>query len=264
MPSTLTLGDYLNGLDRATAQLAADAAAAGLDAAVPTCPGWTVRDLVVHVGMAHRWAAAILSGVPVDEAGDEAAIAAEAQAAADLFGWLADGSAHLRSLIEGSAQDLRVFFFLKDAPPARVAWARRQCHETAIHAVDARAARLGRAVDLADEGVAPELAADGVDELLTGFVPRKSSMLRSPTPISVLVEATDLERSWLLQVGPDPVVTTPGGAVAHGSRPPGIPDVHLQGSARELYLGLWNRGQLSGRGADAFVAQWREEQRVRW
>lgn len=29
---------------------------ADLEAAVPTCPGWTVRDLVRHQGEVHRWA----------------------------------------------------------------------------------------------------------------------------------------------------------------------------------------------------------------
>lgn len=34
------------------------------EAAVPTCPGWTVRDLLRHLGGIHRWA-----GTHVREAG---------------------------------------------------------------------------------------------------------------------------------------------------------------------------------------------------
>ena len=30
---------------------------ADLTAPVPTCPEWTVRDLVTHVGSGHRWSA---------------------------------------------------------------------------------------------------------------------------------------------------------------------------------------------------------------
>ena len=30
-------------------------ATAELGAAVPSCPGWSVRDLVVHLGNLHRW-----------------------------------------------------------------------------------------------------------------------------------------------------------------------------------------------------------------
>ena len=32
-----------------------------LDAMVPTCPGWTVRDLVRHLGEIHLWAAGRIS-----------------------------------------------------------------------------------------------------------------------------------------------------------------------------------------------------------
>ena len=36
--------------------MAAAAAVADAGAAVPTCPGWTVRDLIRHTGGVHRWA----------------------------------------------------------------------------------------------------------------------------------------------------------------------------------------------------------------
>ena len=42
----------------AEVEVAEAAAEAGLDAPVPTCPGWQVRELVQHIGVTHRWAAA--------------------------------------------------------------------------------------------------------------------------------------------------------------------------------------------------------------
>ena len=68
--------------------------------------------------------------------------------------------------------------FLNDAPPARGFWARRQCHETTMHAVDALAASLGRAPRPDEVWVDPELAGDGIDELLGGFLTRPRSRLR--------------------------------------------------------------------------------------
>ena len=63
--------------------------------------------------------------------------------------------------------------FLADAPSPRCFWARRQCHETTIHAVDALSASLGRYPVAADASwIGTELALDGIDELLTGFLPR--------------------------------------------------------------------------------------------
>jgi hypothetical protein len=38
-----------------TRRLAESAAAAGPDAAVPTTPGWTITDLVEHVGQTQVW-----------------------------------------------------------------------------------------------------------------------------------------------------------------------------------------------------------------
>jgi len=32
-----------------------------LDRAVPTCPGWTLRQLATHLGPGHRWAAQIVA-----------------------------------------------------------------------------------------------------------------------------------------------------------------------------------------------------------
>ena len=43
-----------------TRRLAESAAAAGPDAAVPTTPGWTITDLVEHVGLTQHWVAEII------------------------------------------------------------------------------------------------------------------------------------------------------------------------------------------------------------
>ena len=43
-----------------TRRLAESAAAAGPDAAVPTTPGWTITELVEHVGQTQHWVAEII------------------------------------------------------------------------------------------------------------------------------------------------------------------------------------------------------------
>ena len=72
--------------------------------------------------------------------------------------------------------------FLKDAPPPRRFWARRQAHETTIHSVDAVAAALGRWPTASDVTIDPVLAADGIDELLTGFITRGKGRLHTAEP----------------------------------------------------------------------------------
>lgn len=50
-----TVAEHLAGLRVAVDALARHATEAGPDADVPTCPRWTVRKVVAHQGMVHRW-----------------------------------------------------------------------------------------------------------------------------------------------------------------------------------------------------------------
>jgi hypothetical protein len=50
---------------RGQGDLLADAAErAGLDASVPPCPSWQVKDLLRHTGYIHRWAARHITECP--------------------------------------------------------------------------------------------------------------------------------------------------------------------------------------------------------
>jgi uncharacterized protein (TIGR03083 family) len=134
MPTRLSLELHLEALVRGGNALREAAATAGLDAKVPTCPAWDVTNLVTHQGMVHRWAAANLRG---DTGHDTAASQAEAGAAASLLDWYDHGLAALVDTVQATPEDAKAMVFLRDAPPPRRFWARRQAHETTIHSVDA-------------------------------------------------------------------------------------------------------------------------------
>ncbi len=159
--------------------------------------------------------------------------------------------------ISDAPDDLDVLVFLADAGPARQFWARRQCHETTMHAVDALAAALGRRPRAAETWISTEVAVDGIDELLTGFITRKGSRLRSEEPMTIAVRPTDSDRSWLVRVGPGPATTErdpgPGAAAA---------DVVLEDGAVALYLTLWNRSDEVSPVRDQDL--WAEGAQVRW
>jgi uncharacterized protein (TIGR03083 family) len=203
----------------------------------------------------HRWATAILRGQPIRTI-DTEALEREGLAAIDQRAWLDAGAKDLLQALVDAPEDLDVFFFLADPPPAKLAWTRRQCHETTVHAVDAMSATLGRVPRAEETWIGPALAADGVDELLAGFVPRPRQELRSATPLTVVAEATDTGHTWTMRVTDEPVVTT-------RDRAPD-PDVVLTGTAAQLYLGLWNRGDELSATDPAFLARWRERVRVSW
>ena len=233
MPTTLTPDQHLAALRDAVSAFARHAQQAGLDVPVPTCPDWTVRRLIGHQGMVHRWATANLRGRTLEIDATERA----GRRAPSPVDWLRDGAIDLVAAITSAPDDVQTVVFLNDAPGPRAFWARRQCHETTIHSVDALAAALGRYPTSADTAIDPAVAVDGIDELLAGFMTRNKSRLRSESPMVVGVVAEESPTGWLVEVGPAPAVVTvvPGDEVADRC------DVRLEGPAVAVYLTLWNR-----------------------
>lgn len=234
----LTFDEYGDGIGSAATVLRANATSSGLTAAVPTCPGWTVADLVRHQGVVHRWAAGTLSGEEPDARAHETA----AESVPNLLDWFDDGATHLLDVLSKTAEDWDGWFFLRSDRSPRDGWARRQCHETTIHAVDVMAARLGRPPTDDEVWFSPALAADGIDELVMSFAPRRSSGLRSEVPVTIEITTTDTQDSWTVEVGAERATVTRGAA-------DGSADVRWTGSARDLYLLVWNRlGDGNGSG----------------
>jgi uncharacterized protein (TIGR03083 family) len=254
MPTHLSLDDHLAGLARSGAALRDAAAAAGLRATVPTCPAWDVTDLVIHQSMVHRWAAATLRGEGDHSTADSTA---QGQAAPDVLAWYSEGLIALIETVRATAADAQAMVFLRDAPPPRRFWARRQCHETTIHSVDAISAARGRWPTAAEVGLDPLLAADGIDELLTGFITRGQGKLHATEPYLILVEAADTGHAWTVRVSDGPIVTTVGQTAQ--------PDVVFSGTAGQLYLSLWNRAdEITMDGPPDVLDQWRSQVRVSW
>ncbi len=179
-----------------------------LGAPVAACPGWDVASLAVHLGRVHRWAAAAL------RSDDEPAFAPR-PGAEPLAGWYAEGSAALLGELAARepAQPCWTLW-----PPAVVGfWVRRQALETLVHRWDAQTA-LGRPA-----GIDPDLAADGVAEVVDVLLPRQVGLGRQPA-LAVALELRDGERSWVVGDGERAVLTAP---------------------AADLLLLLWKRCTLS-------------------
>jgi uncharacterized protein (TIGR03083 family) len=194
---------------------------AGLEADVPSCPGWRVRDLVGHVGSVHRWATAIVSAPPAS-----GRVPMPQPPIDDLVGWYRDGHRRLLNVLTGLADDAECWTFLP-APTPKAFWVRRQAHETAVHRADA-AATVGAPVRYPGE-----FALDGIDELLFGFLDRSRSHLLADPPVTVLVAPVDADVWWHVTVLPD----------RREIRTSGDRDAAcvVAGSASDLYLLLWNR-----------------------
>jgi uncharacterized protein (TIGR03083 family) len=241
----LTVQQYLDELRRQGGLLLQAARQAGLQAAVPSCPGWDVSRLLGHTTRVHRWAGWIVRG------GDRDEFEFRPPEDSQLFEVYDAGLQEVLDRLQ-AAPDGLVVWTSAPAPSAKLFWARRMAHETAIHRVDA---------DLATGyGVAafePEFAADGVDELLTGSASRfDRSGLTGDRMISLT--PLDSNASWTLSIGPDLLSCRPV-AADHA-------DLAVFGLASDLYRWVWNRAgddDVSLRGDLALADRWRQDFTVR-
>lgn len=234
-------------LDREGRLLAAAAEGAGTEAKVPTCPDWQVRDLLRHTGMVHRWAAAFVAEGHMSYHPDGGLPDLDG---AELLAWFREGHRYLVGTLASAPPDVECWHFLP-APSPLAFWARRQAHETTVHRVDAESALGGPHSE-----IAPAFAADGIDELLSGFHARERSKVRSDTPRVLRVRATDADgATWTVRLSQEPPATTRGAA--------GDADCEVAGTAGQLYLALWNRLPFPEVTGDTdLAALWREKSGV--
>ncbi|GGM18917.1 maleylpyruvate isomerase family mycothiol-dependent enzyme [Dactylosporangium sucinum] len=255
----MEIGRHIDALERAGLDFVDAAEKAGLDAPVPTCPEWTVRDLVQHLGYVHRWAATYVRecrAVILTDDEEEAAVGGM-PGDADLVEWFQAGHTALVDTLRAAPPSLDCWHFLPAESPLAF-WARRQAHETTIHRADLQGAvgSIG--------GVEADVGIDGIDELLMGFYGARGGRLRSDSPRTLAVDVTDGAacegpRSWTVQMGPS------GAAISRGA--PAAADCTLRGPAGELYLALWNRrpaDELVVAGDPAVLGVWRERATIRW
>ena len=145
---------FLATLDSDAAALRA-AAARDLAAAVPTCPGWTVRDAVEHVAEVYEHkVAAIEAGGPRPHPWPP-----PEQPGRDPLERFDTAFARLRQALHDTDPAAPSWTWW---PPDQTAgfWVRRMAQETAVHRVDVESASGPPAPVDAD------LAVDGVDEVL--------------------------------------------------------------------------------------------------
>ena len=207
------LGELTHGADTATP--------------VPTCPGWTLRQLVAHVGRGHRWAATIVrerSDVPVD-----LRTVADGKPPADPDGalaWLHDSAAAILDAVAATGADTPVWTF--NGPKPAAWWIRRRLHEETVHRADAAVA-LG-----VPYAIDPELAADAVSEWLDLLAARRAD--EGPAALvpgeTLHLHATDGAGEWMVHGG-EVVISWEYG---HGKG-----DAAVRGTASELMLAVFRR-----------------------
>lgn len=249
IPSFIAAEEMLPLLDVQGRSLLEAAERAGLDTVVPSAPLWTVRELVRHQGLVHRWATANLEagGECVDDSAYEKTLAYPSDA--ELAVWFAEGLDRLVDTLARTPDTQPVWTFFHGATPRRF-WLRRQLHETAVHRMDAELAAGDRLSD-----VPASMAVDGIDELLFGFLQRPTARLRAERPWSVAVVTEDA--AWTVHVSAEPPVTVRERSTA---------DATISGPPALLYAYLWNRvtDGVVVDGDPRVADRWRHGVRIQW
>lgn len=225
------------------AAIAAAARDAGLDAAVPSCPGWTVADLLGHLTTIY-----VGREVVVREGLQERPTGVEPPSGDPLEAFESSLAAMVATL-RGSDLSREVWTFVGPRPAAW--WARRMAQETVIHRADAELA-AGRTPPRVDAIV----AIDGIDEMLTVFVAEALTRYGPPVngggPIggsgqTVAVHTPD-ER-WLVTLH-DATVEVERGSSATA-------DALIAGTPSHVLYHLWGRlpaDEVDVRGDDAALS----------
>jgi uncharacterized protein (TIGR03083 family) len=237
VPETLEFPVLLRLIDeRSVAFRAVVASAPSLDARVPTCPEWTLFDLVGHLGGVHRrWAANTAAG-PADApaAVSEDVLAAPRERAA-LLAWSAESTEQLLGALRESGPERGCWTWWggSQSPQTCGAVARHQVQEATVHTYDAQVT-VGAPLPLPTEA-----ALDGVDEFLSTCCSGTAAWPHEPAAVDYHAAEG---RSWRLSLTPDGTRTTrlPAPGTAAGEDPDAA-GAALRGTAGELVLALYSR-----------------------
>jgi uncharacterized protein (TIGR03083 family) len=213
--------DRYLALLRADGDRLAEVAAPGLDPPVPSCPGWTVRDVVAHMAEVYQHKlACIREGRRPDP------WPPEEFASREPLAFFRESLDELIDEMKSRGPQAPAYTWWK--PDQTVGfWYRRMAQETAVHRVD---------VELGHNLVTPiddELALDGVDEVLERFLAAEDwadQPVDAAAGTTVTVRAGD--HAWRVHLEREEVAIEPG---------PGHAEATVTGEPSELLLWLWGR-----------------------
>lgn len=236
---------YLDVISRESDRLAT-AADGGIAREVPSCPGWRLSDLIVHLGVIQRWAAQMVrSGAsePIRDRDQRFGVDPNDPA---LLDWFRLGAAKLVTTLRDCPLEAPVWSWTQDTTSRF--WRRRQAHEVTIHRWDAEAA----AGDPSE--IEHDLAADGIDEWLHAFALARSRphSTREGRGENFQFRCTDGAEEWNITFEGKGMRLHPKCA---------DPDLAVSGIANDLLLFFWGRRpgtDLEVSGDTTLLDSWRE------
>jgi uncharacterized protein (TIGR03083 family) len=198
-----------------------EVAARGLSQPVPSCPGWTVADVVTHTSYVYVHKVRVMAdggwpdAWPPATYDDLEPIEFLRQAKDELFEEFARHDPSEQTATFGA--DSTIMF-----------WARRMALEIAVHRYD---------VELAHDEVtevADDVALDGIDELLKVFLAGDYLDPDDPTehPVNAAIAISAGGHQWVADVRDKHIAVTDG---------PGDVAATVSGSPSDVFLWMWGR-----------------------
>jgi uncharacterized protein (TIGR03083 family) len=201
---------------------------------VPSCPEWSVGDLVRHLGAVYRRTHSRISAGHADQPWGPPRVPDDAPAATDeaVLAWFEGELTQLDSALEAVDPDLPAWNW---APQAKAAgfWHRRMAHETTVHRWDAQLATG------LPEPIEGKLAGDTVAEALDTYLP--AGRRRGPAEAAGLIHvvAADLGQEWYVRLRGDGVALLDTDTLLDDDEHPAR--AAASGSASDLALAIWGR-----------------------
>lgn len=256
--------DYVQHFSREAASFeAAGRHAAGFGAApaVPSCPDWVLTDLVLHLGMVHRFVARIIAErmrQPPDTTdfawlgltGEQASWLPPGRAPrsaplpAALLDWFQAGAAGLAEQFRAADPGEQVWTWWADQTVGF--WHRMQAIEVAVHRWDAEnAVTAAKPIDEA-------LAADAIGQTFEVMAPMRRARAKAQAGHGerFLFQRTDGPQAWAVRFDGDAMLL---------DAPDGQSDIRILGDASDLALFLWQRpvtGKLTVEGDTSLLSRY--------
>ncbi|MEV0716883.1 maleylpyruvate isomerase family mycothiol-dependent enzyme [Asanoa sp. NPDC050611] len=215
---TSTFADWVDGRDASTP--------------VPTCPKWTLTELVDHLGATQRMVTMLVNERLAEPSRAFAAYVPGPTDSTQWRAWLTDGAAAAKQAFESVADDAQVWDPAGGAAGVPF-WSRRLFGEASVHRADAAGA-LGTRYELA-----PELAVAAIEDWLDTMTSRGYWENRPDfaegmrgNGQTLHFHASDAPGEWVARREPDKVVLERTHTKA---------DVAVRGPAADLLLVLSRR-----------------------
>jgi uncharacterized protein (TIGR03083 family) len=220
-------GTRIEAVAGETAAVAATVRDGPLDVRVPTCPDWSLGQLIDHVGgFTGFWTHVLCEGTgrpktPAPDMPDAADGAAVAE-------WYEALAGHLLDELWATPPDTEVWTW---APADHTAGfvARRCAHELSVHRTDAQRAR-GR-----PDPIDAAVAADGIDEIFFMITNWDGGGGAGGSGQTLHLHGTDRGDEWLIALQPDGLSV---------ERSHGKADLALRGAVADLEMVLYQRPPL--------------------